>query len=146
MFRRILVAWDGSRPARRALDLAIDLARRYDAEVLAASVAHSPTHAETEADRVESVEASRKHFEETFERVRDRAERVGVPMEHVIVEGDEPAEDLVRFAHEHGVDLIVAGRHQDGRTGRFLLRELVPKLIASADVPVLIAEAPIENR
>lgn len=145
MFRRILVAWDGSTPARRALDLAVDLARHYDAEVLAVSVAHAPTHAETEEDRRESIDASRRYFEETFARVRDRAERAGVPIEQAIVEGDDPAHDLLRFAHEHAVDLIVAGRHRDGRAGKFLLRELVPRLVADAEVPVLVAEAAPEH-
>jgi nucleotide-binding universal stress UspA family protein len=145
MFRLILIAWDGSPPALRALDIAIDLARHYDAEILAISVAHSPTHAETEDDRLESVAASRSYFEETFERVRDRADRVGVPIEHVIVEGEDPADDIVRFAHEHAVDLIVAGRHQDARAGRFLLHELIPKLVASARAPLLIAEWPLER-
>ena len=53
MIQQILIAWDGSPPARYALDLAIDFARRYEAELVAASVAHSPAHAETEGDRAE---------------------------------------------------------------------------------------------
>jgi nucleotide-binding universal stress UspA family protein len=36
--KRILVAYDGSEPARRALDVAIDLAKRYDALVSVVSV------------------------------------------------------------------------------------------------------------
>ena len=42
MLQQILIAWDGSRPARLAFDIALDLARRYDAELVAVSVAHSP--------------------------------------------------------------------------------------------------------
>jgi nucleotide-binding universal stress UspA family protein len=63
MFQRILVAWDGSDVARRALDVGIDLARRYDAVLTAGSVGHSPSHAETEADRAESADAARRHLE-----------------------------------------------------------------------------------
>jgi len=40
--KRILVAYDGGEPARRALDLAIDLAKRFDAEVGVVSVV--PVH------------------------------------------------------------------------------------------------------
>ncbi len=138
MFHRILIAWDGSRPARRALDLAVDHARRYQAEVVAVSVAYSPGHAETEADRVESVDAARAYLLETLAAVRDRADRVGVPLEHVVVEGDRPAESLLRYAHEHGFDLVVAGRHRRSRAGRVLLHGVAERLVSSSDIPVLV--------
>ena len=138
MIQQILIAWDGSRPAHRALDVAIDLARRYEAELVAASVAHSPAHAETEADRTESVDAARRYLEDTLRAVADRAERVGVPLTHVIIEGDAPADDLLGYAHEHGVDLVVVGHHRNRRPGRFLLHGLAERMIARADMPVLV--------
>jgi nucleotide-binding universal stress UspA family protein len=145
MFQRILIAWDGSRIARRALDVAIDLARRYGGELVAVSVANSPAHAETAADRAESVEAARTHLVETVDRVRDRAERAGVDLDHVVIEGDHPAEDLLAYAHEHAFDLIVAGHHRTGRAGRVLLRDVPERLVASADVPVLIVGEPTNH-
>jgi nucleotide-binding universal stress UspA family protein len=138
MFQRILIAWDGSRPARRALDVGIDLARRYEADVVAVSVAHSPGHAETEADRVESVEAARLYLTDTFGRVRDRADRIGVPLEQVVIESDHPAEDLLGYAHDHGFDLIVAGHHRGSRSGRLLLHGLTERLVAAGTIPVLV--------
>jgi nucleotide-binding universal stress UspA family protein len=138
MFQRILIAWDGSRPARRALDIGIDLARRYQAEVVAVSIAHSPGHAETEADRLESVEAARLYLTDTFRRVRDRADRIGVPLEQVVIEGDHPAEDLLAYAHDHGFDLIVAGHHRGSRSGRLLLHGLTERLVAAGTIPVLV--------
>jgi nucleotide-binding universal stress UspA family protein len=142
MFQRILLAWDGSRAARRALDIAIDLARRYEAEVVAASVAHSPAHAETEGDRRESVEAARRYLVQSLNGVRDRADRVGVPLEQVVIEGDHPAEDVLAYAHEHGFDLVVAGHHRRGKAGRFLLHGLAEQLVAKSSVPVLLVAEP----
>jgi nucleotide-binding universal stress UspA family protein len=138
MIQQILIAWDGSPPARYALDIAIDLARRYDAELVAASVAHSPAQAETEADRVESIDAARLYLEESFRSVADRAERVGVPLEHVVIEGESPAENILRYAHEHGIDLLVVGHHRSRRAGRFLLHGLAQRMIATAEMPVLV--------
>lgn len=138
MIQQILIAWDGSPPARHALDMAIELARRYEAELVAASVAHSPAHPETEADRVETVDAARRYLEETFAAVADRAHRVGVPLEHVIIEGDDPADRLLGYAHEHGFDLVVVGHHRNRRPGRFLLHGLAERMIARADMPVLV--------
>lgn len=138
MFQQILLAWDGSPPAEWAFDVALDVARRYDAYLVAASVAHSPAHAETAGDRRESVEAARRYLEETFERVRDRAERVGVNVDHAIIEGDEPAADILRYAHEHGFDLLVIGHHHRNRSGRFLIHGLAETTVEAADLPVLV--------
>ena len=138
MFRRILIAWDGSAVSLRAFDLAIDLSRRYASDLVAVSVAYSPAHAETHADRQESAVAARRYLEQTFADHRDRAERAGVPVEHRVVEGDEPADALLRHAQEHGFDLIVTGHHHAARAGRLLLRGLSERLIALAEVPVLI--------
>jgi nucleotide-binding universal stress UspA family protein len=142
MFQRIMLAWDGSEVARRAFDLAIDLTRRYEGELVAVSVAYSPAHAETEADRAESAEAARRYLEETFGQVRDRAERAGVDVEHTIIEGDAPAAALLDHAHEHGFDLVVTGHHRDSRAGRLILRGVPETLLRTATVPVLIVTDP----
>ena len=111
MFQRIMLAWDGSDVALGAFDVAIDVARRYEAELVAVSVAHSPAHAETRADRRESAQAAHRYLEETFNDVADRAHRAGVDVEHQIIEGATPGEALLAYAHEHGFDLIVCGHH-----------------------------------
>lgn len=138
MFQKILLAWDGSDVALRAFDIAIDLGRRYDVELVAASVAYSPAHAETHADRNESSDAARRYLLDSFEQVRDRAERAGVDVEHRILDGDEPSAALLDHCHAHGFDLIIAGHHRSGRAGRLLLHDIAPKLVATATTPVLV--------
>jgi nucleotide-binding universal stress UspA family protein len=138
MFQEILIAWDGSRPAERAFDLAVDVARRYGAELVAASVAHSPAHAETEDDRAESVGAAARYLRETFESFCDRADRAGVAVRQEIIEGDNPAQDILDYAMEHGFDLVVVGHHRNRRAGRFLLHGIAERLIASAEIPVIV--------
>jgi nucleotide-binding universal stress UspA family protein len=138
MFSQILIAWDGSPPSEWAFDAALDLTRRYEAHLCAVSVAHSPAHAETGEDRRESQEAARRYLEETFEQVRDRADRAGVSVEHVVVDGDDPAADILGYAHEHGFDLLVVGHHRKTRSGRFLIHGLTEKTIDAAEIPVLV--------
>jgi nucleotide-binding universal stress UspA family protein len=142
MFQRILIAWDGSEVALRAYDVAIDLTRRFDGELVALSIAYSPAHAETRADREESADAARRYLEQTFAEVRDRAERAGVDVEHTIVEGEDPGETLLEHAHEHGFDLLVCGHHHARRAGRLLLRGVAEKLVARSSVPVLVVGEP----
>jgi len=138
MFQRLLLAWDGSDVALRAFDVAIDLTRRYDADLVAVSIAYSPTHAETHSDREESSEAAHRYLEQSFTEIKDRAERTGVSVEHQIIEGDRPARALLDFAHEHGFDLVVCGHHHSRRAGRLLLRDVAQELIGEAAIPILV--------
>ncbi len=138
MFQRIMLIWDGSDIARNAFDVAIDIARRYEGELVAISVAYSPAHAETDADRQESVDAAHRYLEDTFREVEDRAHRAGVDVEHQIIEGDTPARALLDYAHEHGFDLIVCGHHHTRRAGRLLLHDVADDLFRDALTPVLI--------
>ena len=125
----------------RALDTAIDVTRRYDAELVAVSIAYSPAHAETEADREESADAAHRYLQGTFLEVRDRAERAGVDVEHQIIEGETPAGALLAYAHEHGFDLLVCGHHRHRRAGRLLLKDVAEGLINGA-IPVLVVGDP----
>jgi len=138
MFRRILIAWDGSPPAEWAFDAALDVARRFNAELCAISVAHSPAHAETEEDRRESVADARRYLEESYAPVKDRAERAGVAVDQIVIEGEEPAAAILDYAHEHGFDLLVIGHHRKSRSRRFLIHGLTSKTMDTADLPVLV--------
>jgi nucleotide-binding universal stress UspA family protein len=137
MFQQIMIAWDGSPAAEWAFGVALDIARRYDAELVAVAVAHSPAHAETAADRRESVDAAQRYLEQSFVGLRDRAERAGVAVEQTVLQSDEPAAAILDHAHEHGFDLLVIGHHRR-RAGRFLIHGLAEKTIEASDVPVLV--------
>lgn len=141
MFQRILLAWDGSELALRAFDVAIDLSRRYGAELVAVSIAYSPAHAETEEDRRETADSARRYLTRTFEAVIDRAARAGVEARQEVIEGSAPARALADHAHEHGFDLIVCGHHHHRRAGRLLLRGVARELLELTSAPVLIVSS-----
>lgn len=138
MFQRILLAWDGSDVALAAYDVAIDMTRRYEGELVAVSVAYSPAHAETRADRTESSDAAHRYLEQSFHDVADRAHRAGVDVEHQIIEGDTPAQALLSYCHEHGFGLIICGHHRTRKAGHLLLQDIAEELYREARVPVLI--------
>jgi nucleotide-binding universal stress UspA family protein len=138
MFQRIMLPWDGSHVALGAFDVAIDLARRYEGELVAVSVAHSPARAETPADRQESEAAAHGYLRESFSEVADRAHRAGIEAEHRILDGEDPARALLAYAHEHGIDLIVCGHHRRRRAGRLLLHDIAEELFRESAAPVLV--------
>lgn len=61
----------------------------------------------------------------------------GVPTIIASTAGD-PAEEIVRYAAEHGIDLVVLGTH--GRTGvsRVLLGSVAERVLRTAPCPVLV--------
>jgi nucleotide-binding universal stress UspA family protein len=61
----------------------------------------------------------------------------GLPYQYHISVGN-PAEAIVQYAHEEGVDQIVMGRHGQGVLQTFLLGSVVNKVLHLADCPVLL--------
>jgi nucleotide-binding universal stress UspA family protein len=63
----------------------------------------------------------------------------GIEVRHVLLEGN-PAGEIVRYATEHGVDLIIMGTH--GRTGmeRFLMGSVAEQVARGAPCSVLVVK------
>jgi nucleotide-binding universal stress UspA family protein len=61
MFHKILIAYDGSEPARHAFNLALDLAEKYNAPIRVLAVARPPEFGD-EVETQALLENSRKHY------------------------------------------------------------------------------------
>jgi nucleotide-binding universal stress UspA family protein len=129
MFQRILVAWDGSELAGCALDAAVEFASRYEAQIVAAAVV-------TEGD--ETSEEAHRRLGAAFADARAGADQAGVAISQEILDGHDPARDLLWYAHEHGFDLVVIGHHRDPKPGVLALHGVTEHLVSAADVPVLV--------
>jgi nucleotide-binding universal stress UspA family protein len=109
MYKKILVAYDGSDNAKRALRAAIELGRAGGAELVSISVQESlPFFAAT----VGEVEEAREQIEEFFHRItkeaKDMAGLAGVELETEVRPGHE-VETIVTYAKEGRFDLLVVG-------------------------------------
>jgi nucleotide-binding universal stress UspA family protein len=64
-----------------------------------------------------------------------------IPVTHVFIEGD-PAVEIIRYARDVGMDLIVMGTH--GRTGteRLLLGSVAEKVMRDGPCSVLVVKLP----
>jgi nucleotide-binding universal stress UspA family protein len=64
-----------------------------------------------------------------------------IPVEHVLLEGD-PAQEIIRYARDHQIDLIVLGTH--GRTGkdRLLMGSVAEKVLRDGPCSVLVVKLP----
>jgi nucleotide-binding universal stress UspA family protein len=109
MLRKILVANDGSAGARRAVEMAADLAGHYQAELHSITVEEDlPRYAAT----IDEVDAVREQKERFFAQVKAETEQLaalqGVPVECHVLSGHE-VETIIRFCAEGRFDLLVLG-------------------------------------
>jgi nucleotide-binding universal stress UspA family protein len=109
MFHKILVANDGSEGAKKAVRVAIDLAKRYGAELHEISVEERlPHYAATVGEVVEAKQEAAEYFRQVIREAEQAAVAYGVRLTSHVVPGHE-VETIVTFAKNNGVDLLVIG-------------------------------------
>ena len=136
MFKRILIAYDGSAPAEKAFDYALDLALKYQAALGVLAVVRPPDFAE-DVETEALLEKVQEHFQDQFAPLRERAARCGIAPEFNILVG-HPAEQIVREAEQKSIDLIVVGHRGKGLFERWLLGSASRTVIAYAHCAVLV--------
>lgn len=140
MFRKILVANDGSENAFRALEIAVDLARRYGAELHQLSVEeHLPHYAASLGEVIEAQREELDYFDEVAERAQEIAARAGVQLECHIIAGHE-VETIVRFAEENHFDLLVIGHKGHSKIWPFHMGSTAAKIADHARTHILIVQ------
>lgn len=109
MFKKILIANDGSAGAKLALKVAIDLAKRYNAKLHSISVEEGVPHY---AATIGEVEEFRKEANGYFKKINDEAvemaKKEGVKLNIKVMPGHE-VETIVNYAKEGEFDLLVIG-------------------------------------
>jgi nucleotide-binding universal stress UspA family protein len=145
MYKRILVATDGSTLSKKAITSAIDLAALSGAELVAVKI--TPRYpqsyfegslplAQTEVAKIE------KQWTDSAQKVLDAvvkaAKAKGVTAKAVVVKSDIVSDALIAASKKHKADLIVMASH--GRRGikRLLLGSETQQVLTHASIPVLV--------
>ncbi len=137
-YKRIMVATDGSRPARKAIETGIDIAKLSGAKIYAVYVVVPTTHS---ARDFGWEKAAMEHFRNEGKRatgfVEETAKAAGIEVESVLLEG-HPADEVVKFAEQNDIEMIVMGTL--GKTGldRFLLGSVAENVVRHSKIPVLV--------
>jgi nucleotide-binding universal stress UspA family protein len=140
LYRKILLATDGSESARKAADATIELARLSGAKIYAVSIVDRSIYSSVPED-IKWEEAMYDRFrelaEETISNVEKTAKSADLEVEAVLLEG-HPAEEIVGFAEKNGIDMIIVGSLGKSGIERFLLGSVSEKVVRNAKVPVLV--------
>jgi nucleotide-binding universal stress UspA family protein len=135
--RRILCPVDFSEPSETALDYAIDLAKKFGADVQLVHVYQLPVYALPDGAMMAGPEFTTKVTTELSRALAELAKgKTGVTLETHLVEGI-PYKEVVRLSEELKADLVVMGTH--GRTGlkHLLLGSVAERVVRSSKVPVI---------
>jgi nucleotide-binding universal stress UspA family protein len=109
MFKKILVAYDGSDGAKHALKVAIDLAKKNDAELHSLSVEERiPHYAATIGEVMEYKIEANGFFKEINDEAVEEAKKEGIELHTKVLAGHE-VETIVHYAKEGKFDLLVIG-------------------------------------
>ncbi len=109
MFQKILLAYDGSEGANRALAAALDLAKLHQGKIWALGVEEKLPHiSATVGEFQEAKEAANQKFRQLLEVAQAQAEKAGVNLKPLLRAG-HPAQTIVEVAKDGEFDVILVG-------------------------------------
>lgn len=144
MFERILVPVDGSDGSMAALERAVEMQKKFDAELMLLCVYrhYSLLEASMSMVRPEAPEnlddAMREYATNVVENAKQFAADHGARDVRGFVKSGPPARTIVGFAKDRKVDLIVLGSRGLGDIEGFLLGSVSHKVISLSECPTLV--------
>jgi nucleotide-binding universal stress UspA family protein len=137
VFRRILVGYDGSAEAQRALGVGSALAADLRGETHVLLVVRPGAHAETTEERDRALEAEHANLSKGLSSLEAQTQH-SWELTTEAVYADDPAQAIAAYAEEHGFDLVVVGGHgREQPTHRGIGRSL-EALLRHHPCPVLV--------
>ena len=142
-YKMILVGYDGSENAKRALGRAVQLAKTDDSspELRIVVVADTGGHALFQPDR--ATAETRNTLESAKNLLSDAiytSKEGGVSQPYGSVEEGHPASMILTLASEYKADLIVVGRRGVRGLQRFLMGSVSSAVISNALCDVLVVK------
>jgi nucleotide-binding universal stress UspA family protein len=136
MITRILVGYDGSNSASRAVEFAADLAGRYGAALHVLAVFRPPEFG-TEVETEEMIEQGRKHCTQLLCSLKNRLTKGGLQITLETAVG-HPSDQILLYADKHRVDHIVVGHRGHTGLARWLVGSVARQVIAHASCAVTV--------
>lgn len=138
MFKKILVPLDGSDLAAKVIPQAEDLARAFNAQLVLLTVGSGAVGEIGESSPEAGAEAvahlpAVKYLEQTT--TASKAKNLNATW--VYKQGDSPAREIIAYAADHQMDLVVMATHGAGEIA-WVLGSVAEKVVSHAPVPVLL--------
>jgi len=140
MYKKILVPLDGSSLAEKALEQAEPLAKAFDSEILLFQVVHfMPIYGSPELVAPLIVDERHKEFAEKYlAGLLKVMEGKGLKVQAIVKTGQQVAVEIIDFAKEKGIDLIVMCTRGRSGISRWVLGSTALKVVTRAETPILL--------
>ena len=142
MFRKLLVATDGSELSQKAIDTAVGLARSLGASLVGVTAVDAYPYVgigqmEPAAYGEFQALASAQAFDR-LSALEQAAKVAGVPCQTLSRQGQSPARAILDTAAEQGCDAIVMASHGRRGVSALLLGSETQHVLAEAGLPVIV--------
>jgi nucleotide-binding universal stress UspA family protein len=129
MFSRILVPTDGSKYSKKAEDVAISIASKFDGKLLVVHI--------IDEHLIYPFEDLEAEGNQILEEAAKKAQAQDVDVEQVLLVGT-PTHDMAKIVEKTRADLLVIGTH--GKTGltKILMGSVAESTLKSVKIPVLL--------
>ena len=147
MFDEILLPTDGSEGVGQAINAAVSMAEKFNARIHILFVAEPPRFHEYGAsvaltNIMQSLqEAGRQILDDTAERVRNQ----GISAVETVLRQGHPAEEIIAYASENAIDLVVMGTHGRRGLNRMLLGSVTEEVVRCSQVPIMTVRMTSED-
>lgn len=131
MFDKIMVPTDGSEFAKKAEEMALSLAEKLEATVVAVHV--------IDEKLIYPFEVMEEDGKEILSNVQKKGQKMGVKVEEVLIFGN-PRHDMKKISEKTGADLVVIASH--GRTGleKIIMGSVAENTLKTLKMPVLLVK------
>ena len=151
LFSKILVPIDGSEPSFHAARVAINIANKFNSEIIVLYVVVSPSKSEyanltglvtpKQIDMI--IENAKKESKNWFKRIEDMVKEEDSNIKistRVILTGIAVYGEVIQYAQQERIDLIVIGTRGKSGIKKLLLGSTASGVVTYANCPVLVTK------
>ncbi len=148
MFRKILVPLDGSRFGTKALPYAIEIAKRFDSELVLIQVVFPTIPGHVMSLNIEATEIAKKAAQIQDKKLVKNAKRYlvskvrniksqGIEASYNVIIGD-PTISIMSFIKKEHIDLVVMTTHGKSGFKRAVMGSVADAVVRESQKPVLV--------
>ncbi|MBI4336872.1 MAG: universal stress protein [Chloroflexi bacterium] len=134
-YEHILVPLDGSEVAAAAIPHAAALARAFSATITLFHVV--PGAGVVPRPLTPQEKQAAAQIDSYLQKVKGELETQQIEVHWAVTVG-RPAQEIVRYAHEHGVDMVVISSHGKSAAYQRFFGSVANEVLGALDIPVVI--------
>lgn len=148
-FKKILVTIDGSPQSMKAVDYAINIAKKYDSELIALHVLYSQIgfafYTETATGLItpnsinELIEQAKREAEKWFDEIQEKCKNAKLQVKtEAVITAISVVEAIISYSEKENIDLIVIGSRGRSAFRKLILGSAASGIMTFAHCPVMV--------